>query len=275
MQRWALESRRSGVRVGLVPTMGYLHEGHLSLMRRARRLVGSSGRVVVSIYVNPPQFGPGEDLSRYPRDLDRDKALCRRAGVDVVFAPSDGEMYREAHSTYVTEDVLSRGWEGKVRPAHFRGVATVVAKLFNLVLPSVAVFGAKDYQQAQVVRRMVRDLDFPVRVVVAPTWRERDGLAMSSRNVYLSPSERERAVVLAQAIRKARRLVRSRRGGIPVGRMVREMRAMIEAKPGVRVDYAGFVDPETLEPVARVGKGVRVVLAVRVGKTRLIDNGSL
>jgi pantoate--beta-alanine ligase len=255
--------------------MGYLHEGHLSLVKAARRAVGASGVVVVSVYVNPTQFGPGEDLSRYPRNFERDKELCRGAGVDVVFAPGDGGMYREGHSTYVIEEVLSQGWEGAVRPAHFRGVTTVVAKLFNLVLPSVAVFGAKDYQQTQVVRRMIRDLNFPVRLLVCPTFREKDGLAMSSRNVYLSSDERRRAAVLARAIRRARQLARSRRGGISVARIDRELRGMIEAQDGVALDYAGYVDSETLEPKARAKRGMRVVLAARVGKTRLIDNGGL
>jgi pantoate--beta-alanine ligase len=179
------------------------------------------------------------------------------------------------HSTAVVEEVLSLGLEGKARPTHFRGVTTVVAKLFNLVLPAVAVFGAKDYQQAQVIRRMTRDLNFPVRVLVAPTRRERDGLAMSSRNAYLSPEEREQAVVLSQAIRQARRVVRSKRGGMAAGVLVRELTAMIESRPAARVDHIAVVDPETLEPVVRVRAGVQLVLAVVVGRTRLIDNGRL
>ncbi len=279
MQRRALEWRRLGLRVGLVPTMGYLHDGHLSLVRRARGWVGLEGKVVVSIYVNPTQFGPREDLSRYPRDLERDKKLCRVEGVDVVFAPRDWEMYagEEAgkHSTFVVESVLSQGLEGKARPTHFQGVTTVVAKLFNLVLPAVAVFGAKDYQQAQVIGRMVRDLNFPVRLLVSPTRREEDGLAMSSRNAYLSPAEREQAVVLSQAIREARRVVRLKRGGVPAERLVRELTAWIERRPAARVDHIAFVDPETLAPVIRVQAGVRMVLAVVVGRTRLIDNGRL
>ncbi len=279
MQRRALEWRRLGVRVGLVPTMGYLHDGHLSLVRRAREWVGLEGQVVVSIYVNPTQFGPSEDLSRYPRDLERDQNLCRAEGVDVVFAPRDSEMYagEEAgrHSTFVVESDLSQGLEGKARPTHFRGVTTVVAKLFNVVLPAVAVFGAKDYQQAQVIRRMVRDLNFPVRLLVSPTRREGDGLAMSSRNAYLSAAEREQAVVLSQAIREARRVVRSRRGGVVADGLVRELTAWIERRPAARVDHIAFVDPETLVPVKRVRAGVRMVLAVVVGRTRLIDNGRL
>src|SRR5882672_9066464 len=191
MQRLAKRWQSQSLRVGLVPTMGYLHAGHVSLVKRARSLVGKGGEIIVSIYVNPTQFGPHEDFSKYPRDFARDAALCRAAGVDVVFAPSDKEMYPRngagAFSTYVTEEALSRGMEGASRPTHFRGVTTVVAKLFNIVRPEVAVFGAKDFQQAAVVQRMTRDLNYPLKIVVAPIHRERDGLAMSSRNKYLSP----------------------------------------------------------------------------------------
>src|SRR5688572_2594426 len=185
MQRSALAWRRKGARVGFVPTMGYLHAGHIWLVKRARQLVGPKGIVVVSIFVNPTQFAPTEDLARYPRDLARDRQLCREAGTDVLFVPREKEMYPGGFSTYVVEEKLSRSMEGASRPTHFRGVTTVVLKLFNIVLPDVAVFGAKDFQQAAVVRRMVRDLDVPVKIVVAPTMRERDGLAMSSRNKYL------------------------------------------------------------------------------------------
>src|SRR6185369_16962284 len=189
MQRLAKTWQRSGAKIGLVPTMGYLHAGHLSLVKRARKLVGKSGQVVVSIYVNPTQFGPKEDLSRYPRDLKRDLKLCRDEGVDVVFTPGDREMYNKAareyarpteeeFSTYVVEEKLSLGMEGVSRPGHFRGVATVVAKLFNIVLPDVAVFGAKDFQQGAIIKRMTSDLNFPVKIIIAPTLREADGLAM-------------------------------------------------------------------------------------------------
>ncbi|HXE41835.1 MAG TPA: pantoate--beta-alanine ligase, partial [Candidatus Baltobacteraceae bacterium] len=200
MQRLAKKWQRSGNKIGLVPTMGYLHAGHLSLVKRARKLIGKNGKIAVSIYVNPTQFGPKEDLSRYPRDLKRDLQLCRNEGVDVVFTPSDREMYAgrgkvreyarptnrsEAFSTYVVEEELSQGMEGASRPGHFRGVVTVVAKLFNITLPDVAVFGAKDFQQAAVIQRMTRDLNFSIKIVIAPTHREPDGLAMSSRNKYL------------------------------------------------------------------------------------------
>ena len=214
MQRLAGQWRRQGVRVWFVPTMGYLHEGHLSLMRVARRRTGRTGKVVVSIYVNPTQFGPAEDLSRYPRDLKHDLKLCRAEGVDVVFAPADREIYpgraEGLYTTYVVEEQLSRGMEGASRPAHFRGVTTVVAKLFNVVLPDVAVFGAKDWQQAAIIQRMVADLNFPVKIIVAPTVREPDGLALSSRNKYLDPAQRAQAVVLHRAIQRARAAVRSK-----------------------------------------------------------------
>ncbi len=214
MQKLALQLKRKGVRTGFVPTMGYLHAGHLSLVHEARRCVGANGVVVVSLYVNPTQFGPTEDLAKYPRDLKRDLKLCREAGVDVVFKPSDAEMYPSKdggnYSTYVVEEKLSQGMEGASRPTHFRGVATVVAKLFNLVLPELAVFGQKDFQQAAVIRRMVADLNFPVRIIVAPTYREPDGLAMSSRNKYLDPEQRAQATILFHALQAARAAVKRR-----------------------------------------------------------------
>src|SRR5450759_4341084 len=211
MQQLAKRWRRAGKRIGLVPTMGYLHAGHLSLVKRARQAAGKNGVVVVSIYVNPTQFGPKEDFSKYPRDLRRDLKLCREAGVDVVFTPSDKEMYpggtgsrrcesadgprfdKRGYSTYVVEEKLSQSMEGASRPAHFRGVTTIVAKLFNIVLPYVAVFGAKDWQQAAIIKHMVADLNFPVKIIVAPTLRETDGLAMSSRNKYLDFGQRAQA----------------------------------------------------------------------------------
>lgn len=279
MQRLARRWRRGGARVVLVPTMGYLHAGHISLARRARRLAGRTGQAVLSIYVNPTQFGPQEDLARYPRDLRRDLRLCRAAGVDVVFAPGDEQMYRGdasgAFSTYVVEESLARGMEGAARPTHFRGVTTVVAKLFNLVLPDLAVFGAKDYQQAAVVKRMARDLNFPVKLVVAPTVREPDGLALSSRNQYLSGEWRAQALVLARALREARALVRLSRKPVPAARLKEQLRGLIERQPAARVDYVEFFDPETLRPRPRVGPGTQMALAVFVGRTRLIDNARL
>jgi pantoate--beta-alanine ligase len=274
MQRLADSWRRQGVRIGFVPTMGYLHDGHLSLVREARRLVGRGGKVVVSIYVNPTQFGPKEDLRRYPRDLPRDLALCRRAGVDVVFCPTDAAIYPENASTWVAEEALSETMEGRARPGHFRGVTTVVAKLFHLVWPDVAVFGAKDYQQAAVIRRMVRDLHFPVKIRVAPTRRETDGLAMSSRNKYLAGDLRRQALVLVQAIRLAQAKVRGG-AGTGAGALRRQLERVIARAPDARVDYISFFDPETLRPLRRVQPGAHLALAVTVGSTRLIDNARL
>jgi pantoate--beta-alanine ligase len=279
MQRWAARWKRQGVPVGLVPTMGYLHAGHISLVRKARQRVGRRGAVVVSVFVNPAQFAPTEDLASYPRDLPRDTMLCRDAGVDVLFVPDDKQMYPAKEgakfSTFVVEECLSRGMEGVSRPTHFRGVTTVVAKLLNLVAPDVAMFGAKDFQQAAVVKRMVRDLNFPVRVVVAPTVRETDGLAVSSRNKYLTAEERQQAVALWQAIQQARQLVRASNEPVPASRLKSELIWLIETRPAARVDYIEFFDPETLQPIAAVKRGAQMALAVFVGQTRLIDNARL
>jgi pantoate--beta-alanine ligase len=279
MQRLALQSKRSGVPVGFVPTMGFLHEGHLSLVAQARERVGPAGLVVLSIYVNPTQFAPTEDLSRYPRDFARDSRLCRAAGVDVIFAPRDVEMYPPAgpdgFSTFVQEEVLSRAMEGASRPTHFRGVTTVVAKLFNLVLPDVAIFGAKDYQQATIIRRMVRDLNFPVKIVVAPTVRESDGLAMSSRNKYLVGDLRQQALVLSRAIAAVRLRVRSAKRPVPSAALRKIVESQVRTAPQARLDYVEFFDPDSLQPAGRVTHGVRMALAVYVGATRLIDNATL
>jgi pantoate--beta-alanine ligase len=277
MQRLAFRCRRAGRRIGFVPTMGYLHQGHISLVTAARRRVGGKGLVVVSIYVNPTQFGPAEDLSRYPRDFARDRQLCRDAGVDVIFHPSDAEMYpgkaEGDYSTYVVEENLSRSMEGAARPTHFRGVTTVVAKLFNSVLPDVAVFGAKDFQQAAVITRMTRDLNFPTKIIVAPTVREADGLAMSSRNKYLSADERQQATALWAAIQKAKAAVRTR--SVTAPKLALELTRAIQMRPAARVDYIQFFDPATFAPAARVTRGTHMALAVFVGKTRLIDNARL
>src|SRR5438094_236816 len=279
MRRLAMEWNRRGVPVGLVPTMGCLHEGHVSLVREARQRIGKRGVVVVSIYVNPTQFAPTEDLANYPRDLPRDKRLCRNAGVDVVFVPGDQQMYLAQQgakfSTYVVEEILSRGMEGVSRPTHFRGVATVVTKLFNIVRPDVAVFGAKDFQQAAIVKRMARDLNFPVKIILAPTVREADGLALSSRNKYLSADERAQAVALWQAIQQAHQTVRTSTRPIPASRLSSELKWLIETRPAARVDYIDFFDPETLQHVAKVQRGALIALAVFVGKTRLIDNARI
>lgn len=278
MQRLARGWRRGGARIGFVPTMGYLHEGHLSLIRAARRRVGATGKVVVSIYVNPTQFAPHEDLARYPRDLKRDLALCRSEKVDVVFAPSDVAMYpgRESgdYSAYVVETLLSQRMEGASRPMHFRGVTTVVAKLFNMVLPDLAVFGAKDWQQAVIIKRMVADLNFPIRIVAAPIVREPDGLARSSRNKYLTGDLRAQALVLSRSIAEVRKLVATARA-VPAARLRQLVKRVVASAPDARLDYVEFFDPETLTPRKRVESGTHMALAVWVGQTRLIDNGRL
>jgi pantoate--beta-alanine ligase len=277
MQKFTLSWKHRGVRVGFVPTMGYLHAGHLSLVREARKRVGKNGQVVVSIYVNPTQFAPTEDLAKYPRDLKRDLKLCRDAGVDVVFTPGDAEMYPgkfdSGFSTYVVEEKLSCSMEGAARPTHFRGVTTVVAKLFNLVLPDLAVFGQKDFQQAAIIKRMVADLNFQVKIVVAPTLREPDGLAMSSRNKFLNAEQRAQAVILFHALRAASLAVKKK--PVSAARLKADLTEFITAAPLARLDYVEFFDPETLFPVAQVKCGKQMALAVFVGKTRLIDNATL
>lgn len=277
MQKLALRWKRAGIKAGFVPTMGYLHEGHLSLVREARRRVGKNGKVVVSIYVNPTQFAPTEDLAKYPRDLQRDLKLCRAEGVDVVFTPDDAEMYpgksEGRYSTYVVEENLARVMEGNSRPTHFRGVTTIVAKLFNIVLPDVAIFGQKDFQQAAIIQRMVADLNFPLKIVVAPTYREADGLAMSSRNKYLDADHRTQAVILFHALQAAKAAVSKK--AIPAARMKKDLQKFITAAPLARLDYVEFFDPDTLQPVKAVKRGTHMALAVFFGKTRLIDNARL
>lgn len=279
MQRLAKQWQRRGVRIGFVPTMGYLHEGHLSLVRLARRRVGSAGKVVVSIYVNPTQFGPKEDLSRYPRDLKRDLRLCRAEGVDIVFAPSNAEMYpgkaKGEYSTYVVEEQLSQGMEGASRPGHFRGVTTVVAKLFNIVQPDMAVFGAKDFQQAAIVKRMVRDLNFLVNIIVVPIVREPDGVAMSSRNKYLGSDLRLQATALHRAIQMAHKAVAVAKKPVPAAKLKARVRQVLRTASAARLDYVELFDPETLKPVKLANRGTHIALAVFVGKTRLIDNAEL
>ena len=266
MQVWALAQRAEGRRVGLVPTMGYLHAGHLSLIAEAKK---HSDVVAVSIFVNPVQFGPNEDFATYPRDEARDLALCREAGASVVFLPPVSAMYAPDASVYVTEEQLGNGLCGARRPGHFRGVCTVVAKLFNIALPHVAVFGQKDYQQAAVIRRMVRDLNFPLEVVVAPILREADGLAMSSRNVYLVGDERARALGLSRALQVAAEAVAA--GPCAAEALRQRMRATLD-QHALKVDYVEIVEAETLVPVAEATSGDVALVAVYCGKTRLIDN---
>nr|WP_246167839.1 pantoate--beta-alanine ligase [Thermosulfurimonas marina] len=267
MQARAEALRREGRRIGFVPTMGYFHEGHLALMRRAREL---SDTVVVSVFVNPIQFGPQEDLSRYPRDLERDRRLAESVGVDILFVPSVEEMYPEGFQTYVEVTELSKPLCGARRPGHFRGVCTVVLKLFHIVKPQVAVFGEKDYQQLKVIQRMVRDLNLDIEIVPHPTVREPDGLAMSSRNTYLRPEERESALSLYRSLELARRRVAEGERRAEV--LKKEIVEFIQAHPGTRIDYVEFRDPETLEEKTRVDGPTLLALAVFVGKARLIDN---
>ena len=262
--------RSRGTRLSLVPTMGALHEGHLSLVRAAK---AKSEVVAVSIFVNPTQFGPTEDFARYPRNLEKDCELLEREGVEFVFAPAASEMYARELSgaaTWVTVEGLSDRLCGKSRPGHFRGVATVVAKLLNIVEPSLAVFGQKDAAQVAVIKRMVRDLKIPVKIEVCPIVRESDGLALSSRNAYLSPDERKMALVLHASLQRAQKLFDD--GERDASKIATEAKKAFVWQPAVRLDYLEIVDPDTLEPVANLEKQSLVAVAGFVGNTRLIDN---
>ncbi len=251
------EWRRQGLSVGLVPTMGYLHEGHKSLITRA---VSENDRVVVSVFVNPMQFGPSEDLESYPRDMDRDAALCEEAGASLIFHPEPSEMYHNGFSSYVDMDTLTGGLCGKSRPIHFRGVCTVVAKLFNIVMPDRAYFGQKDAQQLAVIRHMADDLSYGIKIKGCPIIREEDGLAKSSRNTYLNKEERQAALVLNRALSEGRKLIDEK------------VSSIINAEPLARTDYVEVVDWDLLEPVQDIDGPVLVAVAVFIGKTRLIDN---
>jgi pantoate--beta-alanine ligase len=267
MQALASSWRAQGLKVALVPTMGYFHSGHLSLMKYGRTL---GGRLVVSLFVNPAQFGPQEDYGRYPRDLERDAEMARGVGVDVLYTPEGEQMYPPGYQTYVEVEQLTRGLCGASRPGHFKGVATVVLKLFNQVQPHTAIFGEKDYQQLAVVKRMSADLDLPVEIVGRPIVREPDGLAMSSRNTYLSPEERRAALCLSKALKAARRLVGNR--VFSREEILTVVKDIIDQALYTRIDYLALVHPETLEEVETVQGEARLALAVWVGKTRLIDN---
>ena len=267
MQQMAMSLKRDKFKIAFVPTMGYLHSGHLSLVRRANQL----GQVtVVSVFVNPTQFGPSEDYEEYPRDLARDAEMLKDLDVDVLFAPDAIDIFPEGFATYVDNPSLSSLWCGKSRPGHFRGVTTIVGKLFNLVFPDFAVFGQKDFQQCAIIKRMVQDLNFPVEIVVCPTVRESDGLAMSSRNVYLSPEERKAALVLHRSLEHIQILVEG--GERHTEKLAQVLAEMIGAEPLARLDYAQVVDAVTLEPLEKVDRKAAVLLAVHLGKTRLIDN---
>ncbi len=259
--------KKQDLTVGLVPTMGFLHEGHESLIRRS---VSENDRTVVSVFVNPMQFGKNEDLESYPRDFGRDSRICREAGADLVFHPSPEEMYPPNFFTYTDMDTITEGLCGSDRPGHFRGVCTVVSKLFHIVSPDRAYFGQKDAQQLAVIRKMVRDLDFGLEVIGCPTVRESDGLAKSSRNTYLTEEERRQAVVIYRSLRHAEHAIAAGERDTMVIR--REMVRMIEEEPLAQIDYVEFVDWELLQPVERLEQPALIAVAVRFGKTRLIDN---
>ena len=260
-------ARKSGKKVGFVPTMGYFHEGHLSLMRRAK---GDNDLVVVSLFVNPMQFGPQEDYQRYPRDLERDREMAEGTGADILFVPETSEIYGPGFQTFVEVTGVSQGFCGSSRPGHFRGVATVVIKLFNIVEPDCAYFGEKDAQQLRVIRQMVRDLNMNLQVIGCPIVREADGLAMSSRNIYLNPEERRAAPVLYQSLFLARDLIKQNMR--ETGQIREEMLRLIGREPLVVLDYLEFGDNESLKPVTTIQGEVLIALAVKIGKTRLIDN---
>lgn len=260
----------SGRRRVLVPTMGALHRGHGELIRLAREAAGETGEVAVSIFVNPLQFAPGGDYEKYPRPEADDDEFCRKAGVDILFRPTVEEMYPADFSVSVEENSLANTLEGKSRPGHFRGVCTVVAKLFHILTPDAAIFGEKDFQQLAIIRRMVRDLNFPIEIISAPTVRESDGLACSSRNKYLSPTEREQAPVLQRALQQARQLVAQ--GERSVAAILAAARGVIATAPLARIDYLEVVNTETLQPAAEASPDSIIVVTAFFGQTRLIDN---
>lgn len=267
MRATANRLRERGLVIGFVPTMGYLHEGHASLLRAARL---QSDAVVLSIFVNPTQFAPNEDLDKYPRDMERDEKIARQEGADYIFYPEASTMYGPGFQTYVNVEELTRSHCGRARPTHFRGVATVCTKLFNVVLPHRAFFGQKDYQQCAVMKRMVKDLNMNLEIAVLPTVREADGLAMSSRNVYLSPEERKQAVCLRESLEIAKDMVKKGEADAP--RIVSAMRGHIESRPLARIDYVSVADTESLAELETITKEAVALVAVYFGKTRLIDN---
>ena len=267
MQAWSAAHHCEGVTIGLVPTMGALHAGHRALIRAARL---SCDAVVVSLFVNPAQFGPTEDLSRYPRKPKADAALCAKEGVDVLFAPPVGEMYPDGFQTTVSVPKLARRWEGEFRPGHFAGVATIVTKLCSLVRPQIAFFGQKDFQQSVLVRRLVEDLNLGARIVVCPTVRDDDGLALSSRNQSLTPTQRRAAPVLYAALQAGQAAVRA--GIRSASRVTRLMRDRIATEPLARIEYLSMCDPRTLEPLSRITRDAVLLGAIRLGRVRLIDN---
>ena len=259
--------KREGLAVGFVPTMGYLHEGHKSLMQAAR---ANNDKVVVSVFVNPMQFGPNEDLESYPRDFEKDSALCESVGVDLIFHPDPEEMYADGFCSYVDMNGLTTELCGKSRPIHFRGVQTVVLKLFNIVKPDRAYFGQKDAQQLAVIKRMVKDLNVDTEIVGCPIVREADGLAKSSRNTYLNPDERKAALILSRSLKLGRKLIEN--GETDAKAVIKAITDSINTELLAKIDYVDVVDFDTITPVDRIGKSVLVAIAVYIGKTRLIDN---
>lgn len=259
--------KKEGKTVGLVPTMGYLHEGHASLIKKCRE---ENDMVVVSVFVNPTQFGPNEDLEAYPRDFQRDSALCESLGADLIFHPEPEDMYVDP-CAYVSIDTLSQNLCGKTRPIHFKGVCTVVSKLFHIVAPDKAYFGQKDAQQLAIIKKMVLDLNFDIQIVGCPIIREEDGLARSSRNTYLNAEERQAALCLSRAVKKGQSIIAK---GMDSETVLREMRAVIEAEPLAKIDYVSIVDALTMQDVERIDRDVLAAMAVYIGKTRLIDNFS-
>ena len=267
MREAAKRAREEGKLIAFVPTMGFFHEGHLSLIRKANEV---GDLVVVSSFVNPSQFGPGEDYENYPRDPERDRRLAQENGTDILFSPSVEEMYPQGHSTWVEVEGLTEVLCGKSRPGHFRGVTTVVAKLFLIVQPHYAIFGQKDYQQAQVIKRMVEDLNFDLKILVEPIVREPDGLAMSSRNLYLTPAQRKEATLLYRSLLRAKELVEGgERDAERVSALIKEMIAPL---PSAKIDYVSVVDGENLRPLSKLTGKVLIALAVKIGRARLIDN---
>ncbi|MGB2697103.1 MAG: pantoate--beta-alanine ligase [Candidatus Zixiibacteriota bacterium] len=267
MQKICMDLTKKGKTIGFVPTMGYLHEGHLSLIRVAKK---KSDVLVVSIFVNPTQFGPQEDLKKYPRNLRRDKRLLKELRCDYLFYPQIRDMYTEGYETYIEVGKSTKDLEGACRPGHFQGVTTIVAKLFSIIMPNVAVFGQKDFQQVHVLKRMVKDLNFPVKILVAPTIREKSGLALSSRNSYLSIEERKQALSLYKSLNLARKLIKS--GERDSKKIKDKMRKLIQKGPKARIDYIAINDSETLEPLKKIRGNIVIPLAVKIGNTRLIDN---
>lgn len=267
MQQLSLSLKSKGIRISFVPTMGALHKGHLSLVKKAKKL---GDFVVVSIFVNPTQFGPKEDYKKYPRDFEKDKKLLKNAGCDLIFAPKAKNTYPKGYSTYVNVDELSEKLEGAFRRGHFKGVCTIVAKLFNIVQPDFAIFGQKDAQQAIIIKKMTEDLNFPVKIVVSPTVREKDGLAFSSRNSYLKTEERRQAQVLHQTLKLGKQIIESGEKN-PI-RVIQRMKKLVKDKTKGKIDYIALTDTNNLEPLKVIQGELLLSLAVRIGRTRLIDN---